>query len=62
MKQNIGLLAMDWYVRRTAFGDGIRRSCDILVLLIFRIGLMGIGFDSLDERQYENGAIELFAH
>lgn len=47
MEEDVSLLSMDWHVRGSAFGDWIRRCCDILIMLVLGIRLRGIGFDRL---------------
>jgi hypothetical protein len=44
VEENVGLLAADWNVGGRAFGNGIRRSGDVLFLLVLGEVLVMAGF------------------
>ena len=46
MEQDICLFSMNRYVGRTTVSHWVRRSCDILLVFIFRVRLVGAGLDS----------------
>jgi len=59
VEEDISLLAMDRYVRGTALSDRVRRSGDILIVLVFSIWLSRVGFDSL-KKLLDRAGIDLW--
>ena len=47
MEEDVRFLTLNWDVRGAALRDRIRRSCDILLLLVLGIGLGRVRFDRL---------------
>lgn len=68
MEEDVGLLAVDRHIAGGAFGNGIGRGGDVLLLFIFRPALRRIGLDGRvlaqigvgDGEEGVSGALDVF--